>query len=440
MSLSRIEAVLFAVMVGASEAYFVADGVRHGATSLELGLLVALPLAVGSLGPVIVVWALSRWPRRKPLVVGPVLVQVASLATLAAAEGLGVVTPVWLIAFSALHQIMGQAAGVAWSSWYGDVVPARLRGRYFSRRNRWAHLASCLSVIACGLCLDWLEPGGAGEVRTGAGGAGYLAIFGLAAVSRLASAILLMLSPEPSFEGLADLESTVQLFKSEEGLSVRRMVLIACLLNFTVYVGSPYFGPFQLEVLHFSYVEYTASTVMVVLVKFLTMNVWGRAIDRYGARSIFLLAAVGVAIVPVPWLFASGLGMVLFAQSLSGITWGGYEVSHFTLLLETADAKVRPALVAAMNTANGLAQLAGSMLGGVLLHQSGQVYQLVFAVSTIGRLVTALLLAPMVPALKPGIGRRRLLLRLMGFRVSGGVAQGSISVDEEKRPKLAGRR
>jgi MFS family permease len=143
MSLSRLEAVVWAVMVGAAEAYFLADGVRLGATSLQLALLVALPLALGSLGPLFVVWALARSPRRKPLVVGPVLGQVASLTILAAAEASGVITPWWLILFSSLHQILGQAAGVAWSSWYGDVVPARLRGRYFARRNSWAHLATC---------------------------------------------------------------------------------------------------------------------------------------------------------------------------------------------------------------------------------------------------------------------------------------------------------
>ena len=325
-----------------------------------------------------------------------------------------------------------------WASWYGDVVPRGVRGRYFARRARWAHFSTFLSALLAGLLLQVLEPGGPGTVAAAAGGSGFVAIFGLAAAARLASCCFLAAAPEPDFEGLATPREAVRLVRSPEGRPIRQVLVVASLGMLFVYIASPYFGPYMLREIRFSYLEYTLASMTAVLAKWATLPAWGRAIDRAGARSAYRLAVAIIALIPLPWLFANGLGLAVVGMALSGLAWGGHEVAHFSMLLESATSRLRPAVFAVTNTVNGGAQLLGGLIGGALLGLDGVGYRSVFGVSMALRLLLALALPWLLTA---EVGRRvagapRPLLRMMGFRPSGGVALRPLAVrahpDEEE--------
>jgi MFS family permease len=433
MRLSLADALFYALMVGAGEVYFLADAVRLGASSLEQALVITLPLCVGTLGPLLSLGLLGRFHRRKAVVVSAAIMQALVLFTIVLSDGTGTLSPPVLIALASGYQVFAQAAGTAWASWYGDLVPARLRGRYFATRNRIAQVATSGSLIVAGLLLQRLEPGSAGAVAPGAGGLGYAIIFGAAGLFRLVSAVLLALSPEPSAQLLSNRHETLSFARSDEALPVRRILLFAAALQLTVYMASPYFGPFMLEELRLSYAEYMAGSLAVVVLKFASLPSWGRLIDRYGARAAFLLAVVLVALVPLPWLWVRGVAMVIVAQALSGLSWGGHEVSQFSLLLETSQAQSRLHVFAMMSVFTGVAQLTGSLLGGWLLLSVDRNFLVVFVVSAACRLGVALAAPAIIPASigTPGIGRRRLFLRLLGFRVSGGMESRPMPVDEE---------
>ena len=161
-------------------------------------------------------------------------------------------------------------------------------------------------------------------------------------------------------------------------------------------------------------------------------------VDRYGARSVFLLAVVLVAIVPLPWLWTHGVVMVVVAQALSGLSWGGHELSQFSLLLESSPTRSRLHVFATMSVLNGTAQLIGSLLGGWLLIAVDRHFAVLFVVSAASRLAVGLSAPRMIPSRigTPGIGRRRMFLRLLGFRASGGIESRPIAVDEEEAPTL----
>ncbi|MFZ1864024.1 MAG: MFS transporter [Polyangiales bacterium] len=433
MRLSLADALFYALMVGAGEVYFLADAVRLGATPLEQALVITVPLCVGTLGPLLSLALLGRFRRRKAVVVTAATAQALVLFSIVLCDARGLLSPRLLIGFASVYQIFAQAAGTAWASWYGDLVPARIRGRYFATRNRIAQMATSASLIMAGVALQRLEPGAAGVVPHGAGGLGYALIFGAAGLFRLVSAGLLAASPEPRAELMGHRHESLAFARSNEALSVRRILLFAAGLQLTVYVASPYFGPFMLDELKLTYTEYMAGSVAVVMMKFISLPTWGRFIDRYGARAVFLLAAVLVALVPVPWLWTRGVAMVIAAQALSGLSWGGHEVSQFSLLLESSPARSRLHVFAAMSLLNGLAQLTGSLLGGWLLAAVDRRFAVVFIGSAALRLVVALTAPRVIPQRlgAPGIGRRRLFLRLLGFRVSGGMESRPVPVDEE---------
>lgn len=432
MRLSLADALFYALMVGAGEVYFLADAVRLGATSLEQALVITLPLCVGTLGPLMALGLLGRFRRRKAVVVSAATLQALILFTIVLTDTKGTLSPRVLIGLASAYQMCAQAAGTAWASWYGDLVPARVRGRYFATRNRIAQVATSGSLIVAGLLLQRLEPGSAGTVAPGAGGLGYAIIFGAAGLFRLVSAVLLALSPEPPAQLLSNRRETLSFARSDEALPVRRILLFAAALQLTVYMASPYFGPFMLEELRLSYTEYMAGSLAVVVLKFASLPSWGRLIDRHGARAAFLLAVVLVALVPLPWLWVRGVAMVIVAQALSGLSWGGHEVSQFSLLLETSHARSRLHVFAMMSVFTGVAQLSGSLLGGWLLMSVDRNFLVVFVVSAACRLGVALAAPAIIPASigTPGIGRRRLFLRLLGFRVSGGMESRPMPVDE----------
>jgi MFS family permease len=435
MRLSVYDGMAYALMVGLGETYFLADAIRMGASRLEQGLVIGLPLCVGAAGPAAALWISSRWGARKPLVVAAALGQALVLLALALGDAFGAATPRGLIAAACVYQTCGLGAGTAWSSWYGDLVPAAVRGRYFAGRNRAVHLATCLGLVAGGLILQELEPARAGD-DPGRGGVGFCAIFALACVFRLASVGLLWASPEPRSRGLADRIGLRRFLATQRGSSAWRQILLVALLYYAVYVASPYFGPFMLDELGFSYIEYMAAYACIVVLKVLFMTVWGKGIDAFGPRQVCCLAAILVALTPMPWLWADGLGWALFAQGLSGLSWAGFEVSQFSLLLDTTYKRTRLYVFAAQGLLNGLAQICGTLSGAALAALAGGELRALFAASLAGRLIVAFVFPRVLPAARgdAGAGHRALLLRMVGFRPSGGVSHRPLVEGEADVP------
>lgn len=426
LTLSIYEGAAWAVMVGLGETYFVADAVRLGASPLQLALIVTLPLALAGVGPLLALSLLGRGTRRRPIAITYALLQMLVLATLAVLEWRGMNGPHALIALACVYQITGQGAGTAWSSWIADLVPTDIRGRYFARRNRGIYVSTCGGLVLGGLLLQRLEPASAGMAAAGAAlGHGYAVTFTLAAIFRLVSAYLLLRTPEPEFAGLADRAYAVRFLGSDRGRQAMKLLSVAAVFHFAVYLSAPYFGPFMLETLRFTYLQYMSASIFVVVCKAVSTLWWGRAVDRFGARRIFILAVLLVGTVPLPWVVADGLWVVWLAQGLSGASWSAYELGFFTLLLESSTRRTRPAIFAAQSLLAGWAQLGGGALGASLLPGLGGKYVALFGLSAACRLLVGLFIPLVVRPAAPLTPVRGWwpALRTLGFRPGGGLSR-----------------
>ena len=433
MGLSRYDAAVYALMVGLGEAYFLADAVRLGARPAEIALLVGLPLAVGAGGPILALRLLGLLGR--PIVIWAAVGQAAMLFLLAGLTAAGVATVHLLIALSMAYQVCAQAAGTAWSSWFGDLVPADVRGRYFASRNRGAYAGTLIGLVLAGLVLSVIEPARAGIAGT-RGGAGYAVVYALAGSCRCISVGLLGASHEGRFSGVPDHARVLRFLKTGRGFGAARLVLLIGLLHVATYLAAPFFGPYMLQQLEFTYLEYMAASACVVSAKVFALPVWGRQIDSHGAQRTLLLGALALAVVPLPWLYVRGLWPVLACQVLSGCAWSGFEVGHFSLLLELGYRRMRPTLFAAQSVVTGTAQLVGGLLGSALLIGFADP-RLVFGISGVLRIAVALLLIRLLPRRASGGRSKRPVLRLAGFRGGAGIAQRPVDEPAEVAPGVS---
>lgn len=416
MRRSYAEGAVYAVMVGAAEMYFVPDAVRLGAGPVVIGLVVGLPLAFGAVGAAIGLKMLDWFGRRRPVVVAGAVAQALVLYALASAELAGVGTPALLVAAASAYHLCAQLIAGPWSAWLGDIVPARIRGRYFSGRTRVVHLVTFVALLVGGGLLQWLEPG----VGMAGGGRGFALLFGIAATFRASSAVLLALTPEgarPVHEG-----GPPRKLIPRWSVPADRLALAAGLLFFAVYFGSPFFTPYMLESLRFDYVEYTLATAAMVACKVLALRRWGHAVDRFGAVAVYRLAIVLQVAIPLPWLLTDSVVGIALAQGFSGFCWAAHEIGFFSLVLEHTKSSERPRAYALQSMSTGIGQLVGSLAGGLALMLVGD-YLTIFAMTSALRLVACLVIAVALVEVfsTAGLGRRRLLLRVMGLRPSGGV-------------------
>ena len=177
------------------------------------------------------------------------------------------------------------------------------------------------------------------------------------------------------------------------------------------------------------------ASLCVILAKMAGSLPWGRLIDRHGARGVFLVSMFCIALVPLPWLWANGLGMVIFAQVISGLSWSGFEVGYLSLLLENSRSRERPYLFALQSLGNGWMQLAGVLTASLVFLPRVHGYQDIFAISMIGRFLVAmsapLVLAGLVRGARPPLAQMG--LRMFGLRTHGGFSVRPIAADRTDR-------
>jgi len=383
---------------------------------------------VGATGPILALRLLARFGRRQPIVLGGASMQALMLFLLAWLDGSGSATPRLLIAVSIAYQVSAQCAGTAWSSWYGDLVPTPSRGRYFAARNRVAYAGTLIGLIGGGLLLSQFEHARAG-VASAMGGSGFTLAYASAGVFRCISVALLAASSEGHFLGMPDRARVGRFLRTERGSNAWRLILLIGLLQITVFVSSPFFNPFMLEELEFTYIDYMIASAVVVGVKALVLPLWGRSIDQSGAQRTLMVGGLMLALIPVPWIFVHGLFGVLLCQMLSGAAWAGFEVGHFSLLLELGYRRMRPSVFAAQSLVSGSAQLTGGLIGSLLFSTEFGA-RAIFALSSGLRIAVVLLLIRFLLHSTPVVRRTRPLFRITGFRPGAGVSQRPIEESE----------
>jgi len=374
LRLGYINGVLWSVgngLTSGSLVYYLAQ--ELGASGAALSLLIAAPSLIGllrlvtpaliaPLGGVKATCLKTSLVSYALLTLGLPTITLAGLVSRPA-------TLTALIVLICVHQLLEYVGSVALWSWLGALVPQRVRGRYFARRNLWQLAFLTPTLLASGRFVDYWKTAHKGQPDQIL--LGYILPATIGGVLLLASLAPLCWMPD------------VANVRRREG-SLRRATL-ATLLPFydarfrrlLVYRG--WFSFFN----GITQAAQNVFVIRVLAVPLLTMQqlqigmrvgqmalspAVGRASDRYGNRPVLEVSQLLVAVAllfyavatPTAWWWIIGAWALWSAYT-------GINVCLNNLMLRLAPPKENAGYIALCEATGGLAFGLSTIAGGVLL-------------------------------------------------------------------------
>lgn len=240
--------------------------------------------------------------------------------------------PFALVSLMGLSAITSQVTAPAWISWIADLVPARIRGRYSSRRSQAGQVVSLFMVIVAGVALDWAE-----AISGVALGRMMSLLLAVGSILGIVDILFFLNIPDRSAHAAnADMQLRELILHPLRNRSFRHFIGFTATLAFaTGYVGQ-FMWLYLFDVLKVSNMQ--ANLLLVtgpVLASLVGLPFWGRMIDRLGRKPVAIIAGIGVVPGAAVWLLVSpgqifpGYLGVLFCA----FVWPAIDLANYNILL-----------------------------------------------------------------------------------------------------------
>lgn len=286
------------------------------------------------------------------------------------------------IALAALRSFFSQLGFPAWSAFTADLVPARIRGRYFGARNIGLGVAALVFTPLAGRFVEAI-----GLPR------GYQVGFILAGLVGFVATSIFARIPDPPRDRPADAA------QAESKQSVWAMLrahprfaafsAVAVLWNLSIMVAGPYFSVYIVRHLLATPTQIGLLAAANSLFNIMGQRIWGRVNDHRGAVWVMGLTGLLIPLIPAFYAVAPNPWWLIAVECFSGFAWSGYGLASFNLMLGLAPAEQRARFTAVYQIAVFSASFVGPLLGTVLVGFFD--IRLLFWLSAIGRLLASLL-------------------------------------------------
>lgn len=405
-----------------------------GARDFQVGMLSALP-HLANLSQLTASFLLEHTGKRKALTLVTsglsrlvwLAIILLPLSLFGSFSDLRIWVMVAVVALSALFVAMNNTA---WLSWLGDLIPPRLRGRYFGRRNMVMAAAGMTVPLLASAFIDaWkraFNPQAPG---------GFLIVFGVGIVCGLAALAVQWRMPEIPLSPRQGAPFFSRLSIPLRDANFRWFIGFHICWGWSVNLAAPFYAVYMLKELELSYTFVTALASLTALTNMIGMRFWGQLTDRFSAKPVSLLGGLGAALLPGLWmatLVMSPWVVLPLVHVLGGVAWSAFSLNVNTLLLALAPTRERSIYLSVYAALTGLTAAAAPIVGGLLskMLQAGTVplpswlnaYLLIFALSCLLRLLSLLLFLRVrepreVPLerLLPVFGNLRTLNTMIGF-------------------------
>ncbi len=249
---STLDAAYYGGMVGFSENYFSAFALAVGLGQVTAGLVASLPILCGGISQLVALRMLRAGGSYRRLILLFVTIQALSFVPLIIAAAVGGI-PAWMFYLTiSIYWAGGMASAPGWNAWISQLVPEKIRPRYFAKRTRFTQLATLSAFLLGGIVL---EQSTRNDMRL----TGFMLLFLGAFAARVISVCYLISHRTTSsidqahFDGVTTLEAWRTL-----KISSKKLIFYLILLTASLQISGPFFAPYMLVQLKLSYPHFVA--------------------------------------------------------------------------------------------------------------------------------------------------------------------------------------
>lgn len=276
------------------------------------------------------------------------------------------IRPMALIVVYALMNLPISIMSVAWQSFIADIIPLRQRSSVFAVRNIWISIAGAVVVVAGGWLLDVIPfP------------TGYQIVFIIAFLAALFEWRYFISIRENKVTAAAKASQPQEVSLSLRDIlnqalhepNFSRFSITTLLYHFSWMMAWPVFTVYKVDVLGANNTWMSIYTLAASMASVLFFRYWGKLADKRGNKPVLSLAAMGLGLTPLVWLFIHSLELAAVADFIGGVFTAGFNLVFFNRLLEIVPDKGRTSYIAFVTT---LIQIAATIspLVGIWLYES----------------------------------------------------------------------
>ena len=338
---------------------------KLGVTRFGFGLMVALPFA-GALLQIPSSYFVARYGHRKALLLVSGIVHRALWFAIAAVPWLLPKAWWWpgLLTLMALASMCAHVMSPAVMSWFADLIPARIGGRYFSRRNQIGRAVGLVATLVVSYVLDRAQAAGDQAVLR-------MASLALAVAAACGVIDFLTLTPVPDVIHRPNPTMSLRrLFREPlADRNFRRFMGFTATLNLgTIFVWQ-FIWLYLLKVAGMSNSRANLLLIVVpLLVSLASFQLWGRLVDRIGCKASMILAGLLIVHGAAAWIFVTPRHWVpgYLAVLISTAAWPGVELSSFNIILRMSASHGGRRQGSAYTAMNSIVVAIAGVLSGLL--------------------------------------------------------------------------
>jgi len=356
---SILDGSAYSAMLGLTQSYVTPLALELKATTQQIGLLASIPSLTIALSQLVAANLSERAGSRKRFILPVAFMHALMFIPVLLVHFLFHNSVWWLIGFVTLGAVFNSLANPAWGSMMADLVPERLRGRYFGTRGMIAGLITLVFFFIGGGIL---------QASTGVDIFwGYAILFGGACLFRLISVFFLSRQYEPvQAKQNENSPGMLTLLKSLGSTNLGKFILFIALIDLCTNISAPFFSVFMLRDLHFSYLKFTIINSASSISSMLFLRYWGRRADTAGNMAVIRFSSIFIPIVPLFWLFSTNPVYLMGANVVSQFGWAGLSLCCINFAYDASEPSLRTKQLALFNATDLSACFVGSLTGGFI--------------------------------------------------------------------------